>query len=149
MKSEELVILLAEDDEGHAYLIRQNLLEAGMSNRIDHVPNGRAALDYIRCRGPYAERVPGGPLLVLLDINMPLADGIEVLRELKSDPATDQLPVIMLTTTDDPREVQRCYDLGCSCYVTKPVDYDRFVEAIRRLGLFLAIVQVPREGARA
>ena len=145
MKAEELVILLAEDDEGHAYLIQQNLQEAGVANRIVHVPNGQAALDYVHCRGAYADRKPDGPLLVLLDINMPLADGIEVLRQLKADPHTDQLPVIMLTTTDDPREVQRCYELGCSCYVTKPVDYDRFVEAIRRLGLFLAIVQMPVE----
>ena len=145
MRGEELVILLAEDDEGHAYLIQQNLLEAGVVNRIVHVPNGQEALDFIHCRGAYAGRVPNGPLLVLLDINMPLADGIEVLRQLKADPHTDQLPVIMLTTTDDPREVQRCNDLGCSSYVTKPVDYDRFVEAIRRLGLFLSIVQVPRE----
>ena len=145
MKAEELVILLAEDDEGHAYLIQQNLQEAGVVNRIVHVPNGQAALDYVHRRGSYADRKPDGPLLVLLDINMPLADGIEVLRQLKADPRTDQLPVIMLTTTDDPREVQRCYELGCSCYVTKPVDYDRFVEAIRRLGLFLSIVQVPRE----
>ena len=145
MRGEELVILLAEDDEGHAYLIQQNLLEAGVVNRIVHVPNGQEALDFIHCRGAYAGRVPNGPLLVLLDINMPLADGIEVLRQLKADPHTDQLPVIMLTTTDDPREVQRCYELGCSSYVTKPVDYDRFVEAIRRLGLFLSIVQVPRE----
>jgi CheY-like chemotaxis protein len=85
---------------------------------------------------------------LLLDINMPRVDGVEVLRRLKADPKTDQLPVLMLTTTDDPREVQRCYELGCSSYVTKPVEYDRFVEAVRRLGLFLSIVQVPREDAQ-
>ena len=145
MKPQELVLLLAEDDEGHAYLIRQNLREAGVVNRIDQVANGREALDYIHCRGAYAGRVPNGPLLLLLDINMPLVDGAEVLRQLKADPRTDQLPVIVLTTTDDPREVKRCYELGCSSYVTKPVDYDRFADAIRRLGQFLAIVQVPRE----
>jgi CheY-like chemotaxis protein len=145
VRTEELVILLVEDDEGHAYLIRQNLREAGVANRIVHMPNGQEALDYIHCRGAYAGRVPNGPLLVLLDINMPLVDGVEVLRQLKADPATDKLPVIVLTTTDDPREVQRCYDLGCNCYVLKPVDYDQFVDAIRRLGLFLSIVQVPRE----
>jgi CheY-like chemotaxis protein len=149
MKGEEMVILLVEDDEGHAYLIRENLREAGVSNRVVHVPNGQECLDYIHCRGRHAGRVPDGPLLVLLDINMPLMDGIEVLRRLKADPATDQLPVIVLTTTDDPREVRRCYELGCNCYVLKPVDYDRFVEAVRRLGLFLAIVQVPREDHHA
>jgi DNA-binding NarL/FixJ family response regulator len=70
---------------------------------------------------------------------------VEVLRQLKADRKTEELPVIMLTTTDDPREVKRCYELGCASYITKPVEYDRFVEAVRRLGLFLAIVQVPRE----
>jgi len=148
MNGYELIILLAEDDEGHAFLIQQNLLEAGIANRIVHVKDGQEALDYIRSEGAYAGRVPNGPLLVLLDINMPRVDGVEVLRQLKADPKTDQLPVIMLTTTDDPREVQRCYELGCSSYVTKPVAYDRFVEAIRRLGLFLSIVEVPREDAK-
>jgi CheY-like chemotaxis protein len=75
-------------------------------------------------------------------------DGVEVLRRLKADPATAQLPVIVLTTTDDPREVRRCYELGCSCYVTKPIEYARFVEAVRKLGLFLSIVEIPRETAR-
>lgn len=80
---------------------------------------------------------------------MPRVDGVEVPRRLKADPKTDELPAIMLTTTDDPREVKRCYELGCSSYVTKPVEYDKFVEAVRRLGLFLAIVQVPREDAQS
>ena len=145
MKTDEVVILMAEDDEGHAYLVQQNLKEAGVANRVVHVPNGQEALDFIHRKGRYADRVVDGPLLVLLDVNMPLVGGVEVLRRLKADPATDQLPVVMLTTTDDPREVQRCYELGCNCYVLKPVDYDRFVEAVRRLGLFLAIVQLPRE----
>lgn len=148
MADRELVILLAEDDEGHAYLVRQNLVDAGLANPIVHVKDGQAALDYIRCAGPHRDRVPSGPLLLLLDINMPRVDGVEVLRQLKADPRTHDLPVIVLTTTDDPREVKRCYELGCSSYVTKPVDYDRFVEAIRRLGLFLSIVQVPREDAQ-
>jgi CheY-like chemotaxis protein len=144
----ELHIVLAEDDEGHAYLVQQNLADAGVTNPIVHVANGQEALDYVYRQGSHAGRVPDGPLLLLLDINMPLVDGVEVLRRLKADPATAQLPVIVLTTTDDPREIQRCYELGCSCYVTKPVEYVRFVEAIRKLGLFLSIVQVPREVAR-
>ena len=80
---------------------------------------------------------------------MPRVDGVEVLRRLKEDARTARLPVIMLTTTDDPREVQHCYDLGCSSYVTKPVEYERFAEAMKRLGLFLSIVQVPREDSQA
>jgi CheY-like chemotaxis protein len=149
MVERELVILLAEDDDGHAYLVQQNLLDAGLANRVVHVRDGQEALDYIHCAGAHGGRVPNGPLLLLLDINMPRVDGVEVLRRLKADPKTDEVPVIMLTTTDDPREVKRCYELGCSSYVTKPVEYDRFVEAVRRLGLFLAIVKVPREDAQA
>jgi CheY-like chemotaxis protein len=149
MPNHDLVILLAEDDEGHAYLVQQNLQDAGLANRIVHVTDGQEALDFIHCTGAYKDRVPNGPLLLLLDINMPRVDGVEVLRRLKADPKTDQLPVIMLTTTDDPREVQRCYELGCASYVTKPVDYERFVEAVRRLGLFLSIVKVPREDAQS
>jgi CheY-like chemotaxis protein len=149
MIERELVILLAEDDDGHAYLVEQNLADAGLTNRIVHVKDGQEALDYIHCAGAHAGRVPGGPLLLLLDINMPRVDGVEVLRRLKSDPKTDELPVIVLTTTDDPREVKRCYELGCASYVTKPVEYDRFVEAVRRLGLFLAIVKIPREDTQA
>jgi CheY-like chemotaxis protein len=148
MANRELVILLAEDDDGHAYLVQQNLMDAGLANRVVRVPDGQEALDYIHCAGAFAARVPNGPLLLLMDINMPRVDGMEVLRRLKADPKTAELPVIMLTTTDDPREVKRCYELGCASYVTKPVEYERFVEAIRRLGLFLSIVQVPREDAK-
>jgi CheY-like chemotaxis protein len=82
-------------------------------------------------------------MLLLLDIKMPRVDGVEVLRQLKSDSQTALVPVIMLTTTDDPREIQRCYELGCSVYITKPVDYQAFVEAINRLGLFLQVVRIP------
>jgi CheY-like chemotaxis protein len=145
MGREEIIILMAEDDEGHAYLVREHLQEAGFLNQIIHVPNGQEALDFIFRRGAHAERVLEHPLLVLLDINMPLVDGVEVLRQLKEDPRSAKLPVIMLTTTDNPREVQHCYELGCSSYITKPVEYERFVEAIRRLGLFLSIVQVPSQ----
>src|SRR3954468_19969899 len=137
MRNNELVILMAEDDDGQAYLVRQNLMDGGLANTIVHVRDGQEALDYVRCEGAYAGRVPNGPLLVLLDINMPRVDGVEVLRQLKADPRTAQLPVIVLPPPDDPREVRRCYELGCASYVTKPVEYDTFVEAVRRLGLFL------------
>jgi CheY-like chemotaxis protein len=87
--------------------------------------------------------------LLLLDINMPRLDGVEVLRRLKSDERTAKVPVIVLTTTDDPREVERCYELGCNVYVIKPVAYDEFIEAVQRLGLFLDIVRLPCEEARS
>jgi CheY-like chemotaxis protein len=144
---EPLVILLAEDDEGHASLIRRNLQRAGVVNEVVHVADGQEALDYLRCQGRFQRRAPRGPLLLLLDIRMPRVDGVEVLRQLKVDSATAKLPVIMLTTTDDPREVERCYQLGCSVYVTKPVMYEEFVEAVKRLGMFLSIVKAPQEEA--
>ncbi|OWK42990.1 response regulator [Fimbriiglobus ruber] len=140
-----LRILLAEDDDGHASLIQRNLSRAGITNEVVRVRDGQEALDYLRRAGPHAGRPRDRPLLLLLDIKMPRVDGIEVLRQVRGEPEHANIPVIMLTTTDDPREVQRCYELGCSVYVTKPIAYDEFVEAIRRLGLFLSIVKVPSE----
>ena len=145
MTNEHLVLLLAEDDDGHAALIQRNLKRAGVSNEIVRVRDGQEALDYLRGEGAYANRPPDAPLLLLLDINMPRVDGVGVLKAVKADPKLAPLPVIMLTTTDDPREIARCYELGCSIYITKPVAYEAFVEAVRRLGLFLQIVNVPRE----
>lgn len=147
MLDESLVILMAEDDDGHATLVRRNLQRAGIANPIVHVPDGQAALDFIHRVGGQGARAQNTPLLLLLDINMPRLDGIEALRQLKADEETKRIPVIMLTTTDEPREIARCYDLGCSVYITKPVEYDRFVEAIRQLGLFLQVVQVPPQAA--
>lgn len=132
-------ILIVDDDEGHAILIRENLESAGVNNRIEHFRDGQAVLDFFAKR-PADDRET---YLVLLDIRMPKIDGIEVLRRLKADPKTARLPVIMLTTTDDAREIERCYDLGCNVYIQKPVDFDRFAESIRRLGLFVPLLLIP------
>ena len=145
---QHLTVLLAEDDPGHASLVLRNLARAGIVNEVIHVVDGQEALDYVYCAGHYAGRKPRGPLLLLLDINMPRVDGVEVLRRLKSDPDLKKLPVIMLTTTDDAREVERCYALGCNEYIQKPVDYDKFAEAIRRLGLFVTLLLIPPVGAK-
>ncbi len=149
MSKEIMKILFAEDDEGHATLVQRNLQRAGIANEIIHVKDGQEALDYLK-----NERVNGGenhqiPMLMLLDINMPRLNGIDVLRAVKRDPSTAALPVIMLTTTDDPREVQRCYQLGCSVYLTKPMQYGAFVDAIKRLGLFLEIMVAPPMAIKA
>ena len=137
------VILIVEDDEGHAILIRQNLEAIGLTNPIEHFQNGQSALDFLLRRGNGKVREPRREYLVLLDIRMPKVDGIEVLRQIKADPELRKLPVIMLTTTDDSREVDRCHQLGCSVYIQKPVDSEKFADAIRRLGMFIPLLQVP------
>ncbi len=142
-----LTILLVEDDEGHATLVQRNLRRAGVDNEIVWVKDGQEALDYVRSEGAYAQRPGHIPLVILLDINMPRVGGVEVLRQLKMDARTKTIPIVMLTTTDDPREVEGCYELGCSLYITKPVDYDAFCEVVQRLGAFLQIVKVPKERA--
>jgi CheY-like chemotaxis protein len=145
VKPSPLDILLAEDDDGHAFLVQTNLKRAGIANPICRVRDGQEALDFVFREGEFANREAGQPLLMILDINMPRVDGVEVLNTLKKNPATTSMPVIMLTTTDDPREVENCYQLGCNVYITKPVAYEEFVEAVKRLGLLLQIVQVPAE----
>lgn len=137
-------ILIVEDDEGHAILIRENLQVAELPNPIVHFRDGQAVLDFLFQSRPAANE----SFLVLLDIRMPKVDGIEVLRRLKADPELRKLSVIMLTTTDDTREVERCHQLGCSVYIQKPVDYDKFAEAIRRLGLFVPLLLLPPVSAR-
>ncbi|MCP4136947.1 MAG: response regulator [bacterium] len=143
MTTNELEIIIAEDNPGHAGLIKINLIEAGIQNKITHFKDGQQTLDFLRKRGDGPHMKPKTPYLLLLDIRMPKVDGIEVLKEVKSDKELQKLPVIMLTTTDDPREIQKCHELGCNSYITKPVDYNQFVEVLNRLGLFLKIMQVP------
>ncbi len=138
--TQEPTILIVDDDEGHAILIRENLEAAGLRNRIQHFRDGQAILDFFFKDPPRLAET----FLVLLDIRMPKVDGIEVLRRIKAHPDLRRLPVIMLTTTDDSREVVRCHELGCNVYMQKPVDYDRFSEAIRRLGKFVPLLHVPQ-----
>lgn len=141
--NEEVIILVAEDDEGHAGLIRKNLARAGIINEILHFKDGQEISDFLFKRGEGPHRRSGVGYVLLLDIRMPRLDGTAVLKQVKEDPELRKIPVIMITTTDDPREVQQCHALGCSTYITKPVEYDAFVNIIRQLGLFLAVVQVP------
>ncbi len=142
-KPQEVAILLVEDDAGHARLIEKNLRRSGITNQLVTVGDGQQALDYLYGDGEYADASPASPLLVLLDLNLPVLDGYQVLKRMKADKRTKRIPVIILTTTDDTREVSRCYDLGCNVYITKPVDYQEFSDAIRKIGLFLSVVTVP------
>ena len=139
----EVTVLIAEDDDGHAELIMDNLREAGVLNRMLRFRDGQETLDFFFGEGEGIKREQGRSYMLLLDIGMPKVDGVEVLRQIKVDPEFKKVPIIMLTTTDDPREIENCYNLGCSCYVTKPVQYEKFAEMLQRLGLFIVIVQVP------
>ncbi len=138
-----VVILIADDDAGHARLVEKNLARAGLNNQIFRFADGQEILDFLFRRGSGTKREPKTPYLLLLDIRMPKVDGVEVLRQIKADRWLKKIPVSMLTTTDDPREVERCHDLGCSSYIVKPVDYDKFAEAIKKLGFFISLVEVP------
>jgi len=138
----EVTILITEDDEGHAMLIQKNLRRAGISNSFRHFRDGQEVLDFLFGRSDEVLD-EGRSYLLLLDIRMPRVDGIEVLRQIKSEESLRRMPVIMITTTDDPQEVNQCHALGCNNYITKPVDYNRFIEAIRQLGLFFSIVEIP------
>ncbi len=141
--TKEVVIIVADDDPGHARLIEKNLQRAGLRNPIICLANGLDVLDFLSRKGSGPQRTEDTPYLLLLDIRMPKIDGIEVLRRIKADPELRRIPVSMLTTTDDPREVARCHELGCSNYIVKPVDYEKFAEAIKQLGMFISLVQVP------
>ncbi|WP_420137659.1 response regulator [Sphingomonas sp.] len=135
-------IIMIEDDEGHARLIEKNIRRAGISNDIHHFTDGTSALAYLYedPNGP----AHNGPALILLDLNLPDMSGTDILTRIKADASPlRRTPVVVLTTTDDKVEIQRCYDLGCNVYITKPVNYESFADAIRQLGLFLSVIQVP------
>ncbi len=136
-----VTIVMIEDDEGHARLIERNIRRAGIFNEIKHFRDGSSGLEFLfkADAGP----VLNGPALILLDLNLPDMSGTDILARIKGHEVLKRTPVVVLTTTDDKVEVQRCYDLGCNVYITKPVNYEAFAEAIRQLGLFLAVIQVP------
>ncbi|MBW9056585.1 response regulator [Rhizobium mesosinicum] len=140
----EVTIVMIEDDEGHARLIEKNVRRAGVNNEIVPFTNGTSALDFILGTDRSGEVSRDRYLLVLLDLNLPDMSGIDILDKIKGNEHTKRLPVVILTTTDDEREIQRCYDLGANVYITKPVDYENFAHAIRQLGLFFAVIQIPQ-----
>src|SRR5258708_29099720 len=149
-QGEPVGIVLIEDDDGHATLVERNLRRAGISNGFVRFRDGQQALDYFfgpapadAAASPYPPREDLTNFVVLLDLKMPRVDGFEVLRRLKDSPQTAAVSVIVLTTTDDPRQIARCYRLACNVYVTTPVEYDAFIEAVRRLGFLLQVVTLP------
>jgi CheY-like chemotaxis protein len=136
-------IVMIEDDEGHAKLIEKNIRRAGVNNEIVPFASGTAALEFLLGADGSGTVSAGRQQLILLDLNLPDMTGIHILEQLKNNPHTRRSPVVVLTTTDDTREIQRCYDLGANVYITKPVNYEAFANAIRQLGLFFAVMQVP------
>ncbi|SEQ01598.1 Response regulator receiver domain-containing protein [Devosia sp. YR412] len=138
-----VTIIMIEDDEGHARLIEKNIRRAGVSNQILPFTNGSDALAFLMGPDGTGAVNKGRQLLVLLDLNLPDMTGVDILEKVKGNEHTKRSPVVVLTTTDDQREIQRCYDLGANVYITKPVDYEGFANAIRQLGLFFSVMQVP------
>lgn len=143
MSQGAVVIAMVEDDEGHARLIEKNLRRAGVNNELVPLSDGAKAMAFLF--GPDGSGMvnKGKPLLILLDLNLPDMSGIDILKRVKENEHLSVTPVVVLTTTDDKTEIQRCYDLGCNVYVTKPVDYEKFANAIQQLGLFVSVMQVP------
>jgi len=136
-------IVMIEDDEGHARLIERNIRRAGVNNEIVHLQDGASAVRYLFGADGSGEASAGRAQLILLDLNLPDMTGVDILAKMKANRHTKRSPVVVLTTTDDEREIQRCYDLGANVYITKPVNYEGFANAIRQLGLFFSVMQVP------
>lgn len=138
-----VIIVMIEDDEGHATLIERNIRRAGVNNVVVPFTDGLSAVEYLMGEDGSGAVHAGHSLLILLDLNLPDMSGTDILTKIKNNQHLKRAPVVVLTTTDDHREIQRCYDLGANVYITKPVDYEGFANAIRQLGLFFAVMQVP------
>ena len=144
MIKEIRTILLVEDDLADAEMTMDALREAHLANPIVHVEDGIEALDYLHRAGAYADRKDGNPTVVLLDIKMPRMDGIEVLREIRSNEDTKHIPVVILSSSREERDLAASWDLGVNAYVVKPVDAEQFFEAVQALGQFWAVMNEAR-----
>jgi CheY-like chemotaxis protein len=143
MNARPVSIVMVEDDEGHARLIERNIRRAGVNNEILAFRTGAEALAFLLGGDGTAKSNSSRSLLILLDLNLPDMTGVDILTKVKSNEHLKRSPVIILTTTDDEREIKRCYDLGANVYITKPVNYESFANAIQQLGLFLSVMQIP------
>jgi CheY-like chemotaxis protein len=143
--TDTLSILVAEDDEGHATLVRRNLKRAGLKSEPVHVRDGQELLDYVYRREPWTGRSAHGEMAMILDLNMPRLGGMEVLQRLKDDEKLARIPVFVLTTSDNPAEIDRCYALGAAVCLVKPVDYGAFADMVQRLAEFLMRARMPGE----
>jgi DNA-binding response OmpR family regulator len=141
--TEPVTIIMIEDDEGHARLIEKNIRRAGVNNEIVPFANGTDAIKFLFGADGKGTVNSGRALLILLDLNLPDMSGVDILRRVKESEHLKPSPVVVLTTTDDQAEIKRCYELGANVYITKPVNYDSFANAIRQLGLFFSVIKVP------
>jgi two-component system response regulator len=139
--SQEIDILLVEDNAGDAEMTITALNQANLANKLLHVKNGEEALDYIFAEGKFADRhIDQKPKVILLDLKMPKVNGIEVLQKIRSDERTKDIPIVVLTSSKEDPDIKKCYDLGVNSYVVKPVEFDEFQKAISDLGLYWMIV---------
>lgn len=146
---ESVIIALVEDDPGHARLIQKNLRRSGVSNPIVLLEDGQKALDYIEEQKQFlAANGPSKSILMLLDLNLPVYNGHQVLEKMKSDDILRRIPVIVLTTTDESQEIEACFELGCNIYIVKPVNYSDFIDAIQKLGLLMSVAKWPNRGVK-
>jgi len=142
-------ILLAEDNPKDIELTLEAMAENSLANHIIVVKDGVEALEYLRCQGKYKLRKAGNPALILLDIKMPRMDGIELLRNIRSDAALKRIPVVVLTSSREENDLINTYELGVNAYVLKPVDFKQFIEAVKQIGSFWAVLnELPSEGSQ-
>jgi DNA-binding response OmpR family regulator len=142
-------ILLVEDDPKDVDLTLAALAEYNLANEVVVVRDGAQALDYLHTKGVYGSRAIGNPAVVLLDLKLPKVDGLEVLREMRSDEGLKVIPVVVLTSSREERDVVASYELGVNAYVVKPVDFHEFVNAVKELGVFWAVINEPPPGSVA
>ncbi|MBS0388133.1 MAG: response regulator [Proteobacteria bacterium] len=142
-------ILLVEDSPRDTELVIEALAENHLANEVISVSDGAEALDYLYRRGQFAGRSNGQPAIILLDLKMPKVDGMEVLRQVKGDPALKVIPVIVMTSSREEQDLLRTYQLGANAYVVKPVQFTEFMQAVTKLGAFWAIINVPPPGSEA
>lgn len=141
-------LLLVEDNPQDLELALRALRKANFANRIHIARDGAEALDFIFCQGPHAERhITDGPRVILLDLKLPKIDGLEVLQRIKADPRTQAIPVVVLTSSKEHRDLVESYKLGVNSYIVKPVNFERFTEAVRDLGFYWLLLNQPPSGA--
>jgi len=146
MNPNEVEILLVEDNETDAELTIRALKRSNLANKLVWVKDGAEALDFIFAEGNYSERdIEGLPRLILLDLRMPKVDGLEVLQTIKADERTRMIPVVVLTSSKEDRDIVESYELGVNSYVSKPVEFDEFTEAVSTLGLYWMLLNKPPE----